>query len=127
MPSKSKGGKGAKRGRNDTRYTDVKRELIYKEEEQEYAHVTKSLGDCRFECYCYDGVNRQAKIRGKDRSRMWVNNGDHILISKRNFQDQKCDILHKYNLEEVQRLKSLGEIPETTTIDNNSNYGFEFI
>ena len=59
------------------------RELIYKGEMEEYAQVTKILGDGRFECQCCDGVKRIAHVRGKMRKRIWIANGDVVLVSLR--------------------------------------------
>lgn len=43
---------------------------------------------------------------------VWMNVGDVILLSLREFQDAK-EILLKYTADEARSLKSLGEIPET--------------
>jgi len=39
----------------------------------EYAKVTKMLGDCRCEVFCYDGKDRSAEIRGGLRNRIFIN------------------------------------------------------
>jgi hypothetical protein len=52
--NKGKGGKTRKRGKNNTAET-IKRELLTKEEGQEYAVVTRMLGNGRLEANCYDG------------------------------------------------------------------------
>ncbi|EOD09064.1 hypothetical protein EMIHUDRAFT_68064, partial [Emiliania huxleyi CCMP1516] len=60
-----KGGKNRRRGKADG---DNKRELIFKEDGQEYAQVTRMLGNGRLEAFCFDGVNsRICHIRGKVR------------------------------------------------------------
>ena len=81
------------------------RELIYKGEMEEYAQVTKILGDGRFECQCCDGVKRIAHVRGKMRKRIWIANGDVVLVSLREFEDEKCDVVEKYKDYEVAKLK----------------------
>jgi translation initiation factor 1A len=48
----------------------MKRELIFKEEGQEYAQVIKMLGNGRLEAFCFDGVSRLAHIRGKLRKKV---------------------------------------------------------
>mmetsp|Transcript_21211 Transcript_21211/g.71316 ORF Transcript_21211/g.71316 Transcript_21211/m.71316 type:complete len:176 (-) Transcript_21211:1222-1749(-) len=110
MPkNKGKGGKNRRRGKNDN---DSKRELVYKEDGQEYAQVTKMLGNGRLEAYCFDGVNRLCHIRGKLRKRVWIQQGDIVLIGLREFQDQKADVILKYDNEEARSLKAYGELPE---------------
>lgn len=55
MPkNKGKGGKNRRRGKNENE--TEKRELIFKEDGQEYAQVTKMLGNGRLEAMCFDGM-----------------------------------------------------------------------
>merc|ERR1719480_257126 len=54
---------------------------------------------------CFDGTKRLCHIRGKMRKKVWVNLGDIVLISLRDYQDQKADVIMKYNSDEARRLK----------------------
>ena len=45
-----------------------------------------------------------------------VHLGDIILISLRDFQDDKCDVILKYTPEEARNLKAYGELPENVKI-----------
>lgn len=122
MPkNKGKGGKNRRRGKNENE--DQKRELIFKEEGQEYAQVTKMLGNGRVEAYCFDGQTRLCHIRGKLRKKVWINQGDIILIGLRDFQDDKADIIMKYNVDEARSLKAYGELPDTTKINETDTFG----
>lgn len=117
MPkNKGKGGKNRRRGKNENE--DQKRELIFKEDGQEYAQVTKMLGNGRLEALCFDGVKRLCHIRGKLRKKVWINQGDIILIGLRDYQDQKADVILKYMPDEARSLKAYGEIPETAKIND---------
>jgi translation initiation factor 1A len=132
MPkNKGKGGKNRRRGKNDHVF---KRELIFKEDGQEYAQVIRMLGNGRLEAHCFDGTRRLATIRGKMRKKVWINVDDVILVALRDFQDSKSDVILKYNPDEVRALKSHGEIPEhirvadaDSTEDAHSNIHFENI
>ena len=62
------------------------------------------LGNGRVECNCFDGVKRMCTIRGKLRNRVWMNPGDIILVSLREFGDEKADVMHKYYAEEAYEL-----------------------
>ncbi|KAK4523214.1 hypothetical protein GAYE_PCTG44G1107 [Galdieria yellowstonensis] len=116
MPkNKGKGGKNRRRGKNDNE--EEKRELVIKEEGQEYAQVTRMLGNGRCEALCFDGTRRLCHIRGKMRKKVWINAGDIVLIGLRDYQDEKADIILKYNPDEARALKSQGEIPDTTKIN----------
>ncbi|KAH3903598.1 probable eukaryotic translation initiation factor 1A [Saccharomycodes ludwigii] len=119
----TKGGKKGRRGKNETE--GPKRELIYKDEDQEYAQITKMLGNGRVEASCFDGVKRIAHIRGKLRKKVWMAQGDMILVALRDFQDNQCDVVHKYNLDEARTLKSQGELPENAKIYETDNFGFD--
>lgn len=111
----------------------MKRELITKDEGQEYATVNKLLGNGRVETMCFDDVKRMGHIRGKLRKRVWMGPGDIVLVSLREFQDDQCDIIQKYTNDEARQLKSMGELPENARIneqafdeEDDANAGFEF-
>ena len=46
-----------------------------------------------------------------------MNPGDIVLVSLREFGDDKGDIMHKYYPEEAYELQDLGEIPENVAIN----------
>ena len=56
-------------------------------------------------------------IRGKLKNRVWINAGDIVLISLREFGDEKADLIHKYYPEEAFELQDLKEIPENIQIN----------
>ncbi|EJD07131.1 nucleic acid-binding protein [Fomitiporia mediterranea MF3/22] len=126
------GGKNRRRGKNEN--DDDKRELVFKEDGQEYAQVTKMLGNGRLEAQCFDGEKRLAHIRGKMRKKVWINQGDIILLSLREFQDNKADVIVKYTADEARSLKAYGELPENAKINETTGgedgadeeCGFEF-
>lgn len=102
---------------------EKKRELILREEGQEYAQVVRMLGNGRLEANCFDGKTRLAHIRGKMRKKMWVNQGDIVLLGLREFQDGKADVIHKFSADEARRLKAQGEIPDNATINTTDAMG----
>ena len=111
MPKgKGKGGKNKRRGKKNRGGQD-KRELIFKEDGQEYALVIKMLGDGRLEAECGDGRRRLCHIRGKFRKRVWIRAEDILLLGLRDFEDNKADVIHKYSQEEGRTLQAYGELP----------------
>ncbi|TPX32833.1 hypothetical protein SmJEL517_g04163 [Synchytrium microbalum] len=123
MPkNKGKGGKNRKRGKNENE--SEKRELVFKEDGQEYAVVTKMLGNGWVEAQCIDGEKRQAHIRGAFRKKVWITAGDVVLLGLRDFQDSKADVILKYTADEARMLKSYGEIPDNIKI-NETAIGME--
>jgi len=124
MPkNKGKGGKNRRRGKNENE--SERRELVFKEDGQEYAQVIKMLGNGRLEAMCFDGEKRLAHIRGKMRKKVWINQGDIILLSLRDFQDDKADVIQKYTNDEARNLKAYGELPETAKINETETFGGE--
>lgn len=84
MPkNKGKGGKNRRRGKNENEFE--KRELIFKEDQQEYAQVTKMLGNGRLEAMCFDGVKRLCHIRGKLRKKVRKFCFIFVVYQTRNF------------------------------------------
>ena len=110
-----KGGKNRRRGKNDS---EEKRELIFKEDGQEYAQVLRMLGNGRLEAYCIDGVKRLCHIRGKMRKKVWVNTGDIVLLGLREYQDEKADVILKYMADEARSLKQYGELPDNIRVND---------
>jgi len=94
-----------------------KKELEFKEDDQEYGQVTKMIGNGRCDVFCVDGTKRLCHIRGKLREKVWVNQGDIVLLSPRDFQDEKDDIVVRYTPEEARKLKTHSELPDTVKIN----------
>merc|ERR1711977_815012 len=123
MPkNKGKGGKSRRRGKGDN--GDDERELIFKEDGQEYAQVLTMLGNGRLEAQCFDGEKRLCHIRGKMRKRVWVSAGDIVLVGLRDYQDEKGDVILKYTADEARNLKAYGELPETAKINESEAVEF---
>jgi translation initiation factor 1A len=110
MVKNTTGGSKHKRSKNSN--TKSKRTIIYPDNKETlFGHVIRSLGDCRFSVLCNDGVNRNATVRGKLYKNTYINNGDLVLVSLRDFETvkpneiEKCDIILKYNPEEIQEIR----------------------
>jgi translation initiation factor 1A len=101
------GGKKHKKGKNKNE--ERKRELPFKEDGQEYARVINMLGNGRVQIKCSDGAERLGIIRGSMRKRDWVNKDDVLLVSLREFQDNKADVIFRFTPTEAALLKKYGE------------------
>jgi translation initiation factor 1A len=132
MGKNIKGGKKFKKKKESGEETVDLKNIIFKEVDQEYAQVTALLGNCRLRLNCIDGKSRIGKIRGAIRKKMWISINDVVLVSLRDFEDDKCDILHCYKSFEVKYLQKLGEIPESIKTDkidveeNKQDIGIDF-
>lgn len=119
-PKKGKtGGKKGKKTKNSNSDAEIIRELVYKDIEQfqEYAQVQRLLGNCRCEVQCFDGLIRLGHIRGNMRKKVWIKAGDLVLVSLREYENSKCDIIYLYKPNEARTLKSYGEIPDNVKVN----------
>lgn len=112
------------RDREMTQKTDIKH--LKKEVDQEYAFVKEKLGNCRMRVSCFDKKVRLATIRGKMRRRCWINPADIVLISLRDFQDDKCDIIQKFTGDQVKLLVKNKLITESFIKDGNPFENYEY-
>jgi initiation factor 1A len=74
---------------------------------EEYAYVKKILGNCRVQVLTNSGVDAIGIIRGtlrKFNNRVIIEAGDIVVVSKRDYQESKVDIVHKYNADQIQCL-----------------------
>jgi translation initiation factor 1A len=120
--------KNTKKAKNSKNKTVTRaRELVLKTPGQEYARATKMLGNSRIECDCYDNKTRLGVIRNKMRRgrRNRININDIILVTLRDFQDDKVDIIHVYTPDEVKKLRKMFEIPEENKEEDMFDIEFE--
>lgn len=120
-----------KKGKGKKPTTTVKRPLLTIEagdEAQDYAQITDKLGNGHFRCLCLqDGEIRLGTIRGKIRRLSHhMNQGDYVIISYRDFQDDKVDILHLFKHEEVRELRKKGLIPDDQNDEEDGTEAFIF-
>ena len=59
------------------------------------------LGNGRIEADYFDGKRRLAEIRDKMKKKVWIQAGDVILVGIRDFEEDKCDVIHKYYGDEL--------------------------
>jgi translation initiation factor 1A len=106
MPNKT-GGKNYKK----TKHSSQIPVFVEAQDDQLYGRVLQVLGNRNTLVYCNDNVVRLCHIRGSIRKDMWINVGDIILVSLRDFlQDkkdkyEKGDIIHKYDSDHYSKLK----------------------
>ena len=115
-----KGGKKHKRNKN---FTNENKSVRIKEEGQEYAKVSKCKGNCRFDVECCDGKTRAAILCGGMRKRKFINQGDIVLVSIREWQDSICDIIDSYDESQAKKLKQEKHIPESFKLEEDNPYG----
>jgi len=71
--------------------------------------ATKMLGFDRVMVKCQDGQERLCRIRGKMKRRMWIRQGDIVLVSPWDFQsDKRGDIIWRYKRNQAEWLRNKG-------------------
>lgn len=54
------------------------------------------MGTNHIRVRCYDGVTRMGRIKGRIRKKVWIREGDILIIIPWNLQDEKCHIVYRY-------------------------------
>lgn len=108
---------------------DRKREMVYPDEDdQEYAIVQEMLGNGRVRVLCNDKTTRIGRICGsmrKYKSKVIIESGDLVIISLREYEKDKVDIVHKYAFEEANDLAYNQYLPEyITKVYTKSDFNF---
>jgi len=68
--------------------------------------ATKLLGFDRVLVKCQDGNERLCRIRGKMKRRVWIREGDIVLVSPWDFQsDKRGDIIWRYRRSQAEWLR----------------------
>ncbi|MGA1976178.1 MAG: translation initiation factor eIF-1A [Conexivisphaerales archaeon] len=76
-----------------------------------FARVVKLLGSDHIMVRCSDGLTRMGRIRGKLKRRIWIREGDIVLVAPWDFKSsERCDILWRYTIGQVDQLKEKGQI-----------------
>ena len=104
-----------KKGKNSSNTVKVhgKRLLEYKGPMEEYCKVSRALGDKRVMVVTVDGQEVIAHIPGKFKKKVWVGVNSVVIASRREFQNDKMDIIHVYENDEVKKLVKTGELPDS--------------
>ncbi|MGZ7133272.1 MAG: translation initiation factor eIF-1A [Halobacteriota archaeon] len=82
--------------------------LPRKDEGEVLGIVESMLGANRVKIQSRDGKTRMGRIRGKMKKRVWLRVGDVIVVVPWSFQDDKADIVWRYQGTQVEWLKKNG-------------------
>ena len=71
--------------------------------------VVKLLGFDRILVKCQDGKERLCRIRGKMKRRVWIREGDIVIVSPWDFQsDKRGDVTWRYTHAQTETLRRKG-------------------
>lgn len=105
--SKPKGKRKGK-GRNTGPQDYAVRRVRLPDEGELLGIVTRLLGNDRVVVKCTDGITRTCRIPGRMRKRVWIRADDVVLVTPWDFQDEKADIIWRYNPGQVRFLEERG-------------------
>ncbi len=84
----------------------IRVKLPNKREKERFAQAELMLGSNHIRVRCSDGVTRLGRIKGKIKKRIWIREGDILIVIPWDFQDDKCDIVYRYTGPQVDWLRS---------------------
>ncbi|MHC1626714.1 MAG: translation initiation factor eIF-1A [Methanoculleaceae archaeon] len=73
-----------------------------------FGRAESMLGANHVRVRCFDGVTRTGRIKGKIKKRVWIREGDLLIIVPWSVQDDKCDIFYRYVRPQVEWLDRHG-------------------
>tara|TARA_B110001469_G_C9634747_1_gene318030 strand:+ start:66 stop:683 length:618 start_codon:yes stop_codon:yes gene_type:complete len=152
------GGKKKRRGKNYSTVTP----FFGPTESQFFARVIKNLGSCRFQLdvffYVKNSINdktpvtdnpnsynlsfdhktKNGVVRGNMIRRKYINAGDIVLVSERDFETSKVDIIHVYPNHHMNKIRynvyapeelfgNNGEVGEIDFNDSDEDFGADTI
>ncbi len=74
------------------------------------------LGASRIKIMCADGKSRMGRIPGKIKKRMWIREGDLVIVRPWDFQDDKCDVHYRYTKTQASHLSRKKVLPKNLDI-----------
>jgi translation initiation factor 1A len=81
--------------------------------------LDRRLGGSRCEVRCLDGKTRICRIPGRLKRKLWVREGDLVLVEPWEFGgDEKGDIIYKYRGLQVDWLKKNGYLDKLKELDD---------
>jgi translation initiation factor 1A len=107
-----------------------RRDIRKAEDEEEYLRVRlpnetagelfgiaeQLLGASRLKVVCADGKSRMCRIPGRLRKRLWIREGDLVVVKPWAWQDEKADIIWRYTRTEASNLSRRKLLPESIDI-----------
>ena len=83
--------------------------LVYPSQNEVLGEAVKLLGFDRILVKCQDGKERLCRIRGKMKRRVWIREGDIVIVSPWDFQsDKRGDIIWRYTHAQAENLRRKG-------------------
>jgi len=85
-----------------------------------FAIANQLLGAARIRVMSEDNVPRMGRITGKMKKKMWIREGDLLIIRPWGFQEGKADILFRYSRTQAQYLARRNILPPSVNLFGSS-------
>ena len=70
--------------------------------------IEQRLGGSRMNVRCLDGKTRMCRIPGRLKRRLWIREGDVLLIEPWEYDKDKGDVIFKYTKSQIEWLQKKG-------------------
>ncbi len=87
-----------------------------REKGEMFAIAEQLLGASKIRIACADGKTRLGRIPGKLRRRMWIREGDLLIVVPWKFQDEKANVVWRYTKTQSTYLSRQKRIPKLVDI-----------
>ena len=84
---------------------------------QVFGVIEQRLGGSRMRVKCLDGKIRICRIPGRLKRKLWIREGDLLLIEPWEFDNDKGDVIFKYQPNQVDWLKKKGHLKEIENLE----------
>ena len=74
------------------------------------------LGASRIKVMCADGKSRLGRIPGKLKKRMWIREGDLLVVKPWDFQNEKADVVWRYTKTQASYLSRKKLLPQAIDV-----------
>jgi translation initiation factor 1A len=90
--------------------------LPRRERGEVFGIANQLLGAARIRVMCEDNVSRMGRITGKMKKKMWIREGDLLIVRPWGFQEGKADILFRYSRTQSQYLARRNILPASVNV-----------
>ena len=94
-----------------------------KKEGELFGIADQLVGGSRLNVMCEDGTSRLARIPGKMKRRMWIREGDLVIVKPWEFQNDKADVVWRYTKTQAEYLSRREMIPKQIDVFQSSSGG----
>lgn len=77
--------------------------------------IEQRVGGSRMLVKCSDGKIRNCKVPGRLKRALWIREGDTVIVKPWEFDNDKGDVLFKFNPNDVQVLRERGYLKDINT------------